>query len=115
MINAVSRTIERLLDSFPRPSAQEPSPVRIGLVTYDKDVHFYNLSPRLTQPQMMVISDIDDVFVPLHDGFLVNIEESRYEKKKKNFLSSFTTLGVCIIRIILSLGLSLKRFCSNCQ
>ncbi len=31
----------------------------------------------LTQPQMMVVSDINDVFVPLVDGFLVDLEQSR--------------------------------------
>ena len=29
------------------------------------------------QPQMMVISDLDDVFVPLPDDLLVNLSESR--------------------------------------
>lgn len=29
------------------------------------------------QPQMMVISDLDDIFVPLPDDLLVNLSESR--------------------------------------
>lgn len=29
------------------------------------------------QPQMMVVSDLDDVFVPLPDDLLVNLSESR--------------------------------------
>lgn len=31
----------------------------------------------LTQPQMMVVSDLDDMFVPLPDDLLVNLSESR--------------------------------------
>lgn len=31
----------------------------------------------LTQPQMMVVSDLDDIFVPLPDDLLVNLSESR--------------------------------------
>lgn len=31
----------------------------------------------LAQPQMMVVSDMEDVFVPLVDGFLVSPEEAR--------------------------------------
>ncbi len=31
----------------------------------------------LAQPQMMVVSDIDDVFVPLVDGFLVDVTKAR--------------------------------------
>ena len=30
----------------------------------------------LAQPQMMVVSDLDDMFVPLVDGFLVKLSES---------------------------------------
>ena len=31
----------------------------------------------LTQPQMMVVSDLDDIFVPLPDDLLVNLSESK--------------------------------------
>ena len=31
----------------------------------------------LAQPQMMVLTDVTDVFVPLVDGFLVNVAEAR--------------------------------------
>lgn len=31
----------------------------------------------LTQPQMMVVSDLEDIFVPLPDDLLVNLSESR--------------------------------------
>lgn len=31
----------------------------------------------LTQPQMMVVTDLDDIFVPLPDDLLVNLSESR--------------------------------------
>ena len=35
-----------------------------------------SLQSSLAQPQMMVVSDVDDVFVPLLDGFLVKPSES---------------------------------------
>ncbi|KAF9937775.1 COPII coat Sec23p-Sfb3p heterodimer component [Modicella reniformis] len=50
---------------------------QIGILTYDKTVHFYNLAPSLEQAQMMVVPDVDDVFVPLGDGFLANPETSK--------------------------------------
>lgn len=31
----------------------------------------------LVQPQMMVVSDIQDMFLPLLDGFLVDVDESK--------------------------------------
>jgi protein transport protein SEC24 len=51
--------------------------VRVGIITYDRTVSFYNLSSELDQAQMLVVSDIDDVFVPLYEGFLVDPQESR--------------------------------------
>ena len=34
------------------------------------------LQGSLAQPQMLVVSDVQDVFVPLLDGFLVKVSES---------------------------------------
>lgn len=53
------------------------SVVRVGFVTYNKVLHFYNVKSSLAQPQMLVVSDVSDMFVPLLDGFLVNVNESR--------------------------------------
>ncbi|XP_062874515.1 protein transport protein Sec24B isoform X2 [Trichomycterus rosablanca] len=50
---------------------------RIGFVTFDSTVHFYNLQEGLSQPQMLVVSDIDDVFIPTPDSLLVNMKESQ--------------------------------------
>ncbi|KVI12414.1 Gelsolin domain-containing protein [Cynara cardunculus var. scolymus] len=46
------------------------------------DVSIYSiqsgmLESSLTQPQMMVVSDLDDIFIPLPDDLLVNLSESR--------------------------------------
>lgn len=49
----------------------------VGIVTYDRHVHFYNLKEGLSAPQMMVVPDIDDVFVPLCDGCLVDPVQSK--------------------------------------
>lgn len=53
------------------------SNIRVGFVTYNKVLHFYNVKASLAQPQMMVVSDVSEMFVPLLDGFLVNVQESR--------------------------------------
>jgi protein transport protein SEC24 len=68
-----------ILPNLPKDShnSTELSPIRVGFVTYDKDLHFYNLKSSLLSPQMMIVSDVDEVFVPILDGFLVNVHESR--------------------------------------
>lgn len=32
---------------------------RVGFLTFDNTIHFYNLQEGLSQPQMLVVSDID--------------------------------------------------------
>lgn len=59
-------------------SVKYPSKARIGIATYDRTVQFYNLSSSLEQAQMIVMSDIDDPFVPIDDGMFVDPEDSRY-------------------------------------
>ncbi|XP_015226359.1 PREDICTED: protein transport protein Sec24B-like isoform X2 [Cyprinodon variegatus] len=49
---------------------------RVGFLTFDTTIHFYNLQEGLSQPQMLVVSDIDDVFIPSHDSLMVNLKES---------------------------------------
>lgn len=63
--------------TFYREGGAEESVIRVGFVTYNKVLHFYNVKSSLAQPQMMVVSDVADMFVPLLDGFLVNVSESR--------------------------------------
>ncbi|KAL0699347.1 hypothetical protein Bca4012_055469 [Brassica carinata] len=72
MLEVAAQTIKSCLDNMPGyPRTQ------IGFITYDSTLHFYNMKSSLSQPQMMVVSDLDDIFVPLPDDLLVNLSESR--------------------------------------
>ena len=60
------------------PSARKLSPgAKVGIVTFDKEIHFYNLGAGLDQAQMLVMPDIEDPFVPLSEGLFVDPEESK--------------------------------------
>ncbi|KAL2003071.1 hypothetical protein VTN02DRAFT_5087 [Thermoascus thermophilus] len=50
---------------------------KVGIITFDKEVHFYNLSSRLDQAQMMVMTDLEEPFVPLSEGLFVDPYESK--------------------------------------
>ncbi|KAG9754457.1 Sec23/Sec24 family protein, partial [Aureobasidium melanogenum] len=54
-----------------------PAGVKVGFVTFDREVQFYNLSPGLEQAQMIVMPDIEDPFVPLSQGLFVNPQASK--------------------------------------
>ncbi|XP_051771562.1 protein transport protein Sec24C isoform X2 [Ctenopharyngodon idella] len=77
MVGIVCQELKTLLDYLPRQNPDVESNIRVGFVTYNKVLHFYNVKASLAQPQMMVVSDVADMFVPLLDGFLVNVSESR--------------------------------------
>eukprot|EP00741_Cyanophora_paradoxa_P004787 tig00000829_g4645.t1 len=57
-------------------SISAPERTRVCIVTYDKAVHYYNLKHQ-AGPQMLVVADIDDMFVPLPDDLLVPLEPNR--------------------------------------
>lgn len=65
--------MKNTIDNLPGDSRTQ-----IGFLTYDRTVHFYNLRSGLQQPQMMVVPDIDNLFVPLCDDLLVSLKESRH-------------------------------------
>ncbi|ODQ64901.1 hypothetical protein NADFUDRAFT_25835 [Nadsonia fulvescens var. elongata DSM 6958] len=54
-----------------------PSGCKVGIMTFDRTVHFYNLNKELTQAQMIIMSDITDPYCPLEEGLFVDPQESR--------------------------------------
>lgn len=72
MLKSAADAIRKSLDELPGGGR-----TKIGFITYDNSVHYYNLAPDLSAPQMMVVSDLNELFVPLPDHLLVNAKESR--------------------------------------
>ncbi|XP_043826262.1 protein transport protein Sec24B isoform X2 [Dromiciops gliroides] len=71
-LTIVCQSLLENLDKLPGDSR-----TRIGFITFDSTVHFYNLQEGLSQPQMLIVSDIDDIFLPTPDSLLVNLHESK--------------------------------------
>uniref|UniRef100_A0A8C8E0D9 SEC24 homolog D, COPII coat complex component n=1 Tax=Oryzias sinensis TaxID=183150 RepID=A0A8C8E0D9_9TELE len=71
LVKLICDELKTLLEKLPREEGADCSAVKVGFVTYDKVLHFYNVKSALAQPQMMVVSDTTEMFVPLLDGFLV--------------------------------------------
>ncbi|XP_036306070.1 protein transport protein Sec24D [Pipistrellus kuhlii] len=77
LVRLICEELKAVLERLPREEPEAPSAVRVGFVTYNKVLHFFNVKSNLAQPQMMVVTDVAEVFVPLLDGFLVNYHESQ--------------------------------------
>uniref|UniRef100_G1KMU3 SEC24 homolog B, COPII coat complex component n=1 Tax=Anolis carolinensis TaxID=28377 RepID=G1KMU3_ANOCA len=71
-LSIVCQSLLKNLDKLPGDSR-----TRIGFITFDSTVQFYNLQEGLSQPQMLIVSEIDDVFLPTPDSLLVNMHESK--------------------------------------
>lgn len=54
-----------------------PLGAKVGFVTFDKEIHFYNCNAALDQAQMIVMPDIEDPFVPLSEGLFVDPYDSK--------------------------------------
>ena len=129
-MKVVANTIKSCLDELPGfPRTQ------IGFATFDSTIHFYNmkvccvisittinisgfpqfiliilcvmlLQSSLTQPQMLVVSDLDDIFIPLPDDLLVNLSESR--SVVETFLDSLPTMFQDNVNLESAFGPALK-------
>ncbi|XP_075888013.1 protein transport protein Sec24A isoform X3 [Nelusetta ayraudi] len=66
------------------------SRTKIGFITFDSTIHFYNLQEGLSQPQMLIVSDIEDIFLPTPDSLLVNLNECK--ELVQDLLKSLPTL-----------------------
>ncbi|KAJ3014838.1 COPII subunit [Thoreauomyces humboldtii] len=73
MLATAARTILDTLDSIPNTDNR----TKVGFITVDSALHFYNLSPNVSEPQMLVVSDLDDTFLPMPYDLLVSLTESR--------------------------------------
>uniref|UniRef100_A0A8C3CFF6 Uncharacterized protein n=1 Tax=Cairina moschata TaxID=8855 RepID=A0A8C3CFF6_CAIMO len=78
---------------------EESSAIRVGFVTYNKVIHFFKVKSNLAQPQMMVVSDVGEGFVPLLDGFLVNTEPFSFHSLLDQIPEMFadTNESICIL------------------
>ncbi|KAM0865788.1 hypothetical protein ACQ4PT_043047 [Festuca glaucescens] len=101
LLEVVAKTIKSCLDDllgFPR--------TQIGFLTFDSTLHFHNFKSSLSQPQMMVVADLDDVFLPLPDDLLVNLVDSR--EVVETFLDSLPNMFHDNVNLESALGPALK-------
>lgn len=74
MVATAARTILESLDRMPN----EDKTTKFGLIAVSTSLHFFSLPPgEGAEPAMLVVSDLDDVYLPKPVDLLVNLTESR--------------------------------------
>lgn len=85
MLASAANAIKKSLDDL--PGGQR---TMVGFITYDSAVHYYSLKPGSPNPQMMVVGDLKELFVPVPDDLLVYLKDSR--EAVENFLDNLPTM-----------------------
>jgi len=78
VIQLICQNMKEILKGLPIDEAagETESKMKVGFMTYDNKINFYNCNKNLAQPQQMTVGDVDDMFVPLVEGLLVSVKES---------------------------------------
>ncbi|XP_046871762.1 protein transport protein Sec24C isoform X2 [Hypomesus transpacificus] len=74
-LDLVCRELQALLSSLNKEEGAVQSGVRVGLMTYDSRIHLYDLSPALSRPHMLVVTETEDFQLPVREGLLVPLRD----------------------------------------
>ncbi|KAJ3836161.1 protein transporter SEC24 [Lentinula raphanica] len=83
MVATATRTILENLDRIP----DEDERTKIAIVCFDVSLYFFSLPPGQTEPTMLVVSDVEDVFLPKPTDLLLNLAEARTGGGLENLLT----------------------------
>lgn len=74
MTSTVARTILESLDRIPNAN----NTARIAIIGVDSNLHYFRFHEGLDDaPEMLVVSDLDEPFLPSPEGLLINLAENR--------------------------------------
>jgi hypothetical protein len=73
MVATAARTLLESLDRLPNVDDR----TKICIIGVDTCLHFFGLAPGSTEPTMLVVGDLDDVFLPMPTDLLVSLTEAR--------------------------------------
>ena len=73
MVATATRTILESLERIPNADNR----TKIAIIGFDTALYFFSLVSETTESSMMVVSDIEDVFLPKPTDLLVNLTECR--------------------------------------
>merc|ERR1719210_388141 len=78
IVQLICQNMKEILRNLPVDTAggETKSKMKVGFMTYDNKINFYNCNAALAQPQQMTVGDVEDMFVPLAEGLMVDYDKS---------------------------------------
>ena len=73
MVATAAKTILESLDNLPNADKR----TKVAFIAVSSSLHFFSLPAGATEANMLVVSDLSDVFLPKPVDLLVNLDESR--------------------------------------
>lgn len=73
MVATAARALLESLDAMPNVDHR----TKVSVICYDARLHFFRIAPGSSEPDMLVVGDVNDVFLPQPNDLLVNLAESR--------------------------------------
>merc|ERR1712168_28203 len=78
IVHIICQNMKEILKNLPVDTAAgfTETKMKVGFMTYDSKINFYNCNSALAQPQQMTVGDVEDMFVPMAEGLMVDVEKS---------------------------------------
>ncbi|KAG7480811.1 hypothetical protein MATL_G00060150 [Megalops atlanticus] len=76
-LDLICQHLRSFLTSLSSEQGADQSDVPVGLMTYDSRLHLYDLNPTLSRPHMLVITDTEELELPVRDGLLVPLKDCK--------------------------------------
>eukprot|EP01053_Blabericola_migrator_P003593 Blabericola_migrator_1__3592@NODE_206_length_11426_cov_120_443789_g177_i0_p2_GENE_NODE_206_length_11426_cov_120_443789_g177_i0NODE_206_length_11426_cov_120_443789_g177_i0_p2_ORF_typecomplete_len935_score166_79Sec23_trunk/PF04811_15/1_1e39Sec23_BS/PF08033_12/1_1e04Sec23_BS/PF08033_12/6_3e16zfSec23_Sec24/PF04810_15/3_5e14Sec23_helical/PF04815_15/1_7e09Gelsolin/PF00626_22/7_8e03Gelsolin/PF00626_22/0_012CDC24_OB3/PF17244_2/0_087MRNIP/PF15749_5/2_2e03MRNIP/PF15749_5/0_21_NODE_206_length_11426_cov_120 len=74
LVSSVCHTFKQIISSDCIPGLERAS---FGLVTFDSNIQFYNISASQSTPHINVVPGSGEVFLPVSEGIMVDIKENK--------------------------------------
>uniref|UniRef100_A0A5S6R393 Protein transport protein Sec24C n=1 Tax=Trichuris muris TaxID=70415 RepID=A0A5S6R393_TRIMR len=75
LLNKFCQNIKFLLHNLPAEHGKE-SAIEVAFVTYDSSIHFYEMKKGMEAPKMLIVNDVQEVFVPVGKNLFVRPSEA---------------------------------------
>ncbi|KAJ2377158.1 COPII subunit [Coemansia sp. RSA 2607] len=69
----IGKTILSALDRIPNVDNR----AKVAFIAVDSSLHFFQVRPNSTEPQQLVVSDLEEIFLPSPTDLLLNLHECR--------------------------------------